>query len=146
MKINKYTTVLVRDRTITYNAEAADRPDVVKGILTKLFHADRLPTERVWELCINSKLEAIGAFEIGFGDMIACSADPASVARNALLTGAYGVILAHNHPSGNPMPSADDIAVTKQVSAALKLLGMELMDHIIIAQKGYYSFKENGLL
>ena len=146
MKVNKYSTVLVRDRAISYKAEIADRPEVIKGVLSKLFHADRLPTERFWQLCVNCKMNVIGAFETATGNSIACVADTASIARNALLTGAVGVILAHNHPSGDSKPSVDDIRITEQTKAALRLFNIDLLDHIIITQHDYYSFKENGLL
>jgi DNA repair protein RadC len=59
---------------------------------------------------------------------------------------AYSVILAHNHPSGDPSPSPEDRLITRQVSQAAKTLGMKLLDHIIFARRGYYSFQEQGEL
>ena len=143
MKINKYTTCLIRDRTIKYNAEKLDSSTAVREVLCKLFHADRLPTERFWQICLNSQLEAVGAFENASGGAAFCMADVASIARNALLTGAYGVVIAHNHPSGCLEPSSDDFRLTSQTKQALALLGIQLVDHVIITSGGYYSFKEN---
>lgn len=146
MTINKYTTVLIRDRTVKYNAESLREPQSVKDVLCKLFHADRLPTERFWELCFDCQLHPVGAFEVASGCATFCAADIPSIARNALLTGATGIVIAHNHPSGNAEPSRDDIAFTKSVAQGMKLLGLELLDHIIVTANSWYSFKEHELL
>lgn len=69
------------------------------------------------------------------------------ITRKALLTkGTSGVIVAHNHPSGINEPSGDDKASTEQLKKALKILDLQLIDHIIICENGYFSFKEGGLL
>ena len=60
--------------------------------------------------------------------------------------GAAGIILLHNHPSGNPDPSEEDIDITKQLVKAGEILGIEVLDHIIIANKRYFSFKEKGII
>ena len=59
---------------------------------------------------------------------------------------AYSVVLAHNHPSGDPEPSEDDLAMTKRLVETGKILGIEVIDHIIITKNGYLSFKDRGLL
>jgi len=56
------------------------------------------------------------------------------------------VVLAHNHPSGDPEPSEDDITITKRLMEAGKILGIEVLDHIIIVKNGFFSFKEKGLI
>ena len=144
MKINKYTTVLVKDKGISYPAETANSAQAANDILCRLFKADRLPSERVWQVCTNTKLGTVGAFEVGSGSQGRCIVDVQGIARNALLTGAAGVIIAHNHPSGDSYPSEDDDKVTKKVQRALDLLDIQLLEHIIITQNGYYSFKEHG--
>ena len=146
MTINKYTTCLVKDRSVKYPAETANNAEAVKGIVCKLFRADRLPSESIWMLCTNTKLGAVAAFEVGAGGTGSCVVDVASIARNALLTGAAGVVLAHNHPSGDVSPSGEDIDATKRVGKALKMLDIRLLDHVIIGASGLYSFAESGLL
>lgn len=71
---------------------------------------------------------------------------PREVARRALELGAASLILVHNHPSGDPKPSAADVAITREVAAALKTLGIALHDHLVIARHGVASFKSLGLL
>jgi len=71
---------------------------------------------------------------------------PREVVKRALELSASSIILAHNHPSGDPTPSKDDIEITKQISMAAASLNINLHDHLIIAGNKYYSFKSNGLL
>ena len=72
--------------------------------------------------------------------------DPSEVFRAAILTNAARVILGHVHPSGDPTPSPDDCAVTRRLTAAGALLGIDVLDHIIVGSGRYVSFKEIGRL
>jgi len=72
--------------------------------------------------------------------------DPRQVLREALLAGAAGVIVAHNHPSGDPTPSAADVEVTARLHEAASLVGVDLVDHIVIAGPAWRSFRGEGLL
>ncbi|HET6222423.1 MAG TPA: DNA repair protein RadC [Dongiaceae bacterium] len=71
---------------------------------------------------------------------------PREVVKRALELGASAIILVHNHPSGDPTPSEDDIAMTKEVAAAAEKLGIAVHDHIVIGRKGHASFRTLGLL
>ncbi len=71
---------------------------------------------------------------------------PREILKKALELGASSLILAHNHPSGDPSPSKADIEMTQQIIAAANAVGLRVHDHLIIGRKGHYSFKSNGLL
>ena len=71
---------------------------------------------------------------------------PREIFINALKNGAVNIILLHNHPSGDPTPSAEDVSTTQRVKEAGSLIGIKLMDHIIIGDNKYVSLKERGLL
>ena len=71
---------------------------------------------------------------------------PREVARRALELGAASVILVHNHPSGDPKPSRDDIEMTREVRAAAEALGIAIHDHLVIGRKGHASFRSLGLI
>lgn len=71
---------------------------------------------------------------------------PREVVKRALDIGASAIILVHNHPSGDPTPSKDDIAITRQIVTAAATLGIKVHDHLIIAGKSHYSFGSNGLI
>ena len=78
--------------------------------------------------------------------MASASLNIRKVVETALLTSASAVILAHNHPSGVALPSADDEAATRQVQEALSTIGVELVDHIIVADQDFVSMADSGLL
>jgi DNA repair protein RadC len=81
---------------------------------------------------------------VSIGLLTSAPIHPREVFVGPISDHAYSVILAHNHPSGDPAPSAEDRQVTQQLAAAAKTLGMKLLDHIIFARRGYYSFQEHG--
>jgi DNA repair protein RadC len=83
---------------------------------------------------------------VSVGSLNANLVHPREVFEPAVKNLAAQVILAHNHPSGDPEPSEDDLALNKRLAEAGKILGIEVIDHIIIAKSGYLSFKEKGLL
>jgi DNA repair protein RadC len=98
-------------------------------------------------LCLTSKLDLIGYHEVSRGSLDSTLMHPREVFKAAVLLNAAGVVLVHNHPSGNPSPSADDIALTARIQEAGKLMGIELLDHVIIGHEGrWVSLREEGRL
>ena len=71
---------------------------------------------------------------------------PREVFRSAVRAGASGILLSHNHPSGDPEPSPEDIRVTKRLVEAGKILDIPVLDHVIVADQSYLSFKERNLI
>lgn len=145
MRINTYRVQLVREQGVNYKAEQVYTPEGVYQLLNRMFNAQDRVEEHSWQICLDAKMNVVGVFELATGNETTCMMSPSSVARNALLSSACGVILAHNHPSGNSNPSADDIAVTKRVSEGLKLLDIQLCDHIVIGYNNYTSLREQGI-
>jgi DNA repair protein RadC len=96
---------------------------------------------------LNAKNQVIGYHETARGGLSACALKPADVYRSAVASGASVIITAHNHPSGDEKPSTEDVMFTKRLKRAGELLGIQLLDHIIIGDKGkYFSFLDSGLL
>ncbi|MGE4053397.1 MAG: DNA repair protein RadC [Vicinamibacterales bacterium] len=83
---------------------------------------------------------------VSVGTLNATVVEPRDVFREAMLEAAAAVVVFHNHPSGDPSPSPDDVDVTRRLVAAGVLLGIEVVDHIILGDVGYCSFKEQGRL
>jgi len=83
---------------------------------------------------------------ISLGTLTASLVHPREVFRPALRACAAALILVHNHPSGDPTPSPEDREVTDRLAAAGELLGIRVLDHVIVAERGYHSFREAGLL
>ena len=105
-----------------------------------------LQQEKIRVAMINTKGELIAREDVSLGGMYSACASPRDIFASAVRKGAYGVVLAHNHPSGDPSPSAADISVTKQIAEAGKLLGIQLVDHIIIGDGRFISLKEMGVI
>ena len=91
-----------------------------------------------------TKGKPLGVFEISHGTINQSICNPRDIFIKALLCGAAGIILAHNHPSGDVAPSKNDMEIYKRVKEAGQLLGIGLLDNIIIGN-GYYSFTENHI-
>lgn len=105
-----------------------------------------LEAESFVALYVDSQYGVIARSEVTRGILNASLVHPREVFRLAIAVGAAYVILAHNHPSGNTAPSADDRAITSQLVDAGKLLDIPVLDHIIIGAGNYISFAEQGML
>ena len=102
-------------------------------------------TEECLELIyLSVRNTVIGTEIVSSGTLDRVSISPRKIVEHALAARASAIILVHNHPSGDPTPSADDIAVTKEVARAAALLGITVHDHIIIGRGQHYSLKANG--
>jgi DNA repair protein RadC len=97
-------------------------------------------------ILLNARNKILGISTISIGSLNASIVHPREVFKDAIVHNAYSVVLAHNHPSGDPEPSEDDLTMTKRLTEAGKILGVEVLDHIIITKNGYFSFKDRGLL
>lgn len=97
-------------------------------------------------LLLNRANKAIGLYEVSSGTTVGTLADPRSVFVAAIKANASGVIVCHNHPSGNLTPSQADINLTKDLQGAGKILQIPVLDHLIITSESYYSFADEGLL
>ena len=114
-------------------------------ILREVFNKDTFDwTEEVVMLCLNRANKVVGFYKVSSGGLSSCILDPRVIFTIALNCAANAIILSHNHPSGNRVPSAQDKDVTKKIKEAGKLLDIGLLDHIILTDDNYYSFMEEG--
>jgi DNA repair protein RadC len=98
-------------------------------------------------LLLNRSNKVLGTAPVSLGGTTGTITDVKIILQYALKTNAQGIIICHNHPSGNDQPSESDKRITHKIKEALELLDMQLFDHIIItAHEGFYSFADNGLL
>lgn len=94
-------------------------------------------------LYLNARHELLQKEIIGVGSLNSLQVEPREVFRPAFTTPCAGIIIAHNHPSGDSSPSEDDILFTKRIHEAGEIMGIPLLDHVIISSSGYFSFREN---
>jgi DNA repair protein RadC len=112
-----------------------------------------LEVEKFYVLCLNRKNRLLKRVEITSGTATAALAHPREVFRAAIREGASAVICAHNHPSGDPAPSAQDVQVTRLLRDAARAVDIQLVDHVIVGRatadptsKGFFSFRDAGIL
>ena len=103
-----------------------------------------LPHEEFWILLLNRSNQIIGREQISIGGSYGTIVDPRVVFHRAMEARAAFIILCHNHPSGTLSPSHADVALTTRLSKAGKILDMPVLDHLIVTEKNYYSFLDEG--
>jgi DNA repair protein RadC len=117
-----------------------DAVDIFQPMLGDISH------EEFWVLFLNRANMVTGKHAVSSGGMTGTVVDPKMVFKAALEAKAVGIILCHNHPSGNVKPSQQDIDLTRKLVAAGKLMEISVLDHVIVAQSGYYSFADEGVM
>jgi len=149
-------TITLRELTIRYSvkADATGQPVVIgRTLSTPAASAAALsallqdePGEVFAILCLSTKHRVIAYHEVSRGTLDATLVHPREVFKAALLSNAASIILTHNPPSGDPTPSPDDHHLTRRLVDAGKLIGVEVLDHIIVGDGCYFSFKEGSCL
>lgn len=117
-----------------------DAFNVIAPLLTDLHH------EEFWLLLLNKACEVFGREKLSAGGAAGTIADVKIAFKTALDARAAAIIAVHNHPSGNLKPSDADLELTQKLREAGKLLDMPLLDHLIVSERGYYSFADEGRL
>jgi DNA repair protein RadC len=97
-------------------------------------------------MLLNRANRVLGIFVVSTGSSTGTVADPKLIFAAAIKSNASGIILAHNHPSGNLNPSQADLDLTRKIKEGGKLLEIQLLDHVIVTNEGYYSFADEGLI
>jgi len=125
------------------NFNIKDPESVVKAIRASIKDKAK---EHFKLILLNPRNKIIGISTISIGTLNASLVHPREVFKDAIMHNAASVVLAHNHPSGDPEPSEDDIKITKKLVESGKILGIDVLDHIIIGKNDFCSFKERGLI
>jgi DNA repair protein RadC len=117
-----------------------DVADIFQPLLADLQH------EEFWILFLNRSNRVINRMKLSQGGISGTVTDVRMIMKKAIESLASGIIVCHNHPSGNLNPSESDTKITQKVKDAGNLMDIQLLDHLIISEKDYYSFADNGLL
>lgn len=105
-----------------------------------------LDHEEIYVMLLDNHMQLMKEFKVSQGTCNRSAVSARDILTEALRVSAVGLILVHNHPSGNPKPSADDISFTKNLQKGSGLVGLMLLDHVVIGDNTYFSFKEQGLI
>ena len=149
-------TTTLRELTVRYSVrkDSGDQPLVVGRALGNAANTAAAfmallqdePAEVFGILCLTTKHRVIAYHEVSRGTLDSTLVHPREVFKAALLANAAAIVAGHNHPSGDQTPSPDDAELTRRLVAAGELLGVPVLDHVVIGDGRYYSFKEAGRL
>lgn len=113
--------------------------------LIKPYLAHKL-TEECWITLLNRNSKLIKNHQISIGGLTKTTIDPKIIFKVALEYQAHGIVLSHNHPSGNPNPSQADLELTQNLLKGAKYLGIKILDHLILTENSYFSFANHNLI
>jgi DNA repair protein RadC len=147
-------TFKVAEVEISYkpNYKVSERPQISKSkdayqILIQQWNMHKIELLEEFKIILmNRRNRVLGVVDISQGGLSGTVADPKVIFAAALKSCASGIILAHNHPSGELDPSREDIALTNKIKAGAELLDLKVLDHLIISKDSYYSFADEGLM
>lgn len=117
--------------------------DIFNILSVQMKNLDR---EHFYAMLLNTKNHVLGVVQISIGTLNASLVHPRELFKDAIKQSANAVVLAHNHPSGEKQPSREDIDLTKRLREVGDLIGIQIIDHLIITETDFFSFKENGLM
>ena len=150
MKLAKYKTIqgdgripqLVKESSYDSSLDTLNNPEKVVKLMKDVFQIHRETEEYLYEICVDTKGKPIAIFEISPGSVFGTMAASREIFQKALLVGGNGIVVVHNHPSGDCEPSKEDRKVASKLKEAGRLMDINLVDSIIIGDE-YYSFTES---
>ena len=156
MRVTKYSSILNEDKVCILKKESSVNYKKCKSIkesidvvylFNNLYDLQNQTEEILYLICTNTKNKVSGIFEVSRGTVFSTFVSPREVMKKALLCNSTSIIIVHNHPSGDPLPSTDDLKTTKLLIDCSKLMGIRFLDHIIIGDSdSYFSMKGNDLI
>lgn len=137
---------------VTYKSKvkASQRPQIttsreVYELLMKVYNPDNIELKECFKVVLlNQANKVLGVHNLSIGGIDGTYADVRSILQIAILTNAVGIIVSHNHPSGNTSPSVNDRKLTTTIKQACDIMNIRLIDHIIVTLESYYSFGDEG--
>jgi len=137
-----YDVSISLDRPIRISEQQIRSPTDVYSLMQHTQHLDR---EAFYCLHLDARHALLSRELVHMGTLNASLVHPREVFKAAILRSAAAIIVSHNHPSGDPAPSADDLSLTNRLKDAGQLIGIEVLDHVIIGNNCFYSFTDEAL-
>ena len=134
---------MVKEKELPYGVKRINEPELVAELAGQILKdADR---EYLLVISVDARSKPLAVEIVSIGTVNASLAEPREIFKHSILNNAAGIILIHNHPSGDCEPSEADRRITERIEKGGSLLGIEIFDHVIVGD-GYYSFRESGEL
>ncbi|PTV93171.1 DNA repair protein RadC [Halanaerobium saccharolyticum] len=146
VNIQKFSLRVVKENGGRYDIDKTiNNPIAARNLFIEVAELDKRSEEVFVMATIDVRNKVTGLFEVSTGTLNSSLVTPREVFKRAILQNAAGIVLGHNHPSGNIDASSDDINITKKLVKSGKILGVNVVDHIIVGNEGNYSsMKENN--
>lgn len=147
--ISIFRVTLVKDKHVAFEQCRLNNSQQAQPLIQKLIETEGQPDrEQFCVILFNTKNTIIGLNIVSTGDLSSAQVHPREVLKPAILANSCAMILCHNHPSGDLSPSPEDIAITKRIVQASKIMGIHVHEHLIISMQDdqYYSFGDNGIM
>lgn len=147
VNIQRYTVKLVKESGGRYDVnKRITSPETMYEMITKITDLENQTQENFYICTLDIKNKITGICEISKGGLNSATVHPRDVFQRALLLNAAAIVLFHNHPSGDTEPSSNDKKITNRLFDAGNILGIEILDHLIIGDNCYLSFREEQLM
>jgi DNA repair protein RadC len=143
MEVRKVECVFSAESVTVADATFRTPDDVVNLLRNEIL---KFPDEHGFIVMVNAKNRMLHYEDMSHGGLTSCLTAPRNVFRSAIIFNAASLLFAHNHPSGDPTPSSEDIALAIRLKDAGELLGIRLLDSIVIASSGFISLKARGII
>ncbi len=131
---------------VAYYEDNMRLPTAFVNLLEQNYHLSAQAEEHAYMIALSARMKPLAVFELSHGSVNNTIIGPREVYMRALLVGAVNIVIAHNHPGGDPAPSIADQELCRGMSAAGKLLHVRLLDFLILGDGSYFSFLEEGLI
>lgn len=143
-RVDIVTIQMVKESSLRYQYRKITNPDDVKPLVLQFLGSkDR---EHFGVICLDTKNQPTHIMTVSIGSINSSIVHPREVFKSAILSNSASIILFHNHPSGNPEPSITDKEITRRLVEAGEIMGINIIDHVIIADDKFLSMKEKMLL
>jgi DNA repair protein RadC len=143
--INLYTLKMIKEKEVLYVTDnKITSPQGVYDLVEKVYELSSEAVEKFGIITLNTKNKVVGMHIISVGTLNTALVHPREVYKTALCNNASSIICFHNHPSGDPNCSEEDVQITQRLLEAGELLGIQLLDHVIIGEGIFFSLQERG--
>jgi DNA repair protein RadC len=143
-RISTVTIQLIKEKSTLYQSNVVNSPSDAFVIVNQ--YLENVDREHFGILCLDTKNKVTAIHTVSIGSLNSSIVHPRELFKAAILANSNSIVLFHNHPSGDPTPSSEDITVTRRLAEAGTVMGIEVLDHVIVGEGRHISLKERGVI
>jgi DNA repair protein RadC len=143
-RISTVTIQLIKEKSSLYQSNVVNSPSDAFVIVNQ--YLENVDREHFGILCLDTKNKVTAIHTVSIGSLNSSIVHPRELFKAAILANSNSIVLFHNHPSGDPTPSSEDITVTRRLTEAGTVMGIEVLNHVIVGDGRHISLKERGVI